>query len=506
MTEQRLHPLSILFRLGAQVRSFGVPGLAVLATAGAVGWQWQIWAMPLAIPFALASIVEYLFFRYRYDANEMVIRTGFLFRNERHVPYARIQNLHAVQNVFHRLFGVVEVRVETGGADEPEATMSVLPVSALEEMRQRVFAGRRPVDSPAAQTPDTADASDTAGTLLQLSPGELMLCGFIQNRGFVVIAAAFGLLWELGALDALTERIFGEDVSGRGMIRAIGKALLGRGGLPLEAIALTIAALLSLLLVSRLISMVWSLVRLHGFRLTLAREDLRAEYGLLTRVATTIARRRIQTLTVRQGLLHRLFGRASVRVGLAGGGGEDEEESSKQREWLAPILPRGELPRLLHEVLPGLDLTSVSWRGFHPRAFRRELKGWILVAFLLSLPWVALLEWWTLAVFVVLLAWAFFAARQTLAHLGWAVAAGAVVFRSGWLWRQVTAVRFTQIQAVTIRESPFDRRAGMASLRVDTAGAGESSHRVDIPYLARETAQELGDLLATQANRTEFRW
>ena len=126
--EQRLHPLSILFRLGAQVRSFAIPGIAVLATAGAVGWGWQVWLMPLAIPFAILSVVEYLSFRYRYDAHEMVIRTGFLFRNERHVPYARIQNLHAVQNVFHRLWKVVEVRVETGGADEPEATMSVLPV------------------------------------------------------------------------------------------------------------------------------------------------------------------------------------------------------------------------------------------------------------------------------------------------------------------------------------------------------------------------------------------
>lgn len=496
--EQRLHPLSILFRLGAQVRSFAVPGLVVLVSAGAAGWQWQVWAMPLAIPFALFSIVEYFSFRYRYDANEMVIRTGFLFRNERHVPYARIQNLHAVQNVFHRLLKVVEVRVETGGADEPEATMSVLPVSAYEEMRRRVFQER-------AAAADIADSPAPGHALLQLSPGELMLCGFIQNRGFVVLAAAFGLLWELGVMDALTDRMFGEEVSGRGMIRAIAVALLGRGGLPLEAIALTLAALVSLLLVSRLISMGWALVRLHGFRLTLAGEDLRAEYGLLTRVATTIALRRIQTLTVREGVLHRRFRRAAVRVGLAGGGGE-EGESKTQREWLAPILPQSELPRLLHEVLPGLDLASVSWRGFHPRAFRRELKGWIVVAVLISLPFVALLEEWVLALLAALLAWAFVAARQTIDHMGWAVSGGAVLFRSGWLRRQVTAVRFTQIQAVTVRESPFDRRAGMASVRVDTAGAGELSHRVDIPYLARETARELCDLLAAQADRTAFRW
>lgn len=498
MTEQRLHPLSILFRLVAQVRWFAVPGILVLVTAGAAGWGWELWLMPLAIPFAILSLVEYLSFRYRYDAHEMVIRTGFLFRNERHVPYARIQNLHAVQNVFHRLWNVVEVRVETGGADEPEATMSVLPVSAYEEMRRRVFGERsEPAEKDEPAAPDKV--------LLQLPPAELMLAGFIQNRGFVVLAAAFGLLWEVGVMDALAGRMFGEEVSGRGLIRAVFKSLLGRGGFPLGGIALTIGALVLLVVVSRLISMGWALVRLHGFRLARVGEDLRAEYGLLTRVATTIALRRIQTLTVVQGVLHRPFQRAAVRVGLAGGGGE-EGESKTQREWLAPILPRSELPRLLAEVLGERDFPDLAWRGFHPRAFRREVKGWIFVAFLVSLPFVALLEGWVLLLLAGLIAWGFVAARKTIARMGWAVSDGAVLFRSGWLWRKVTAVRFSQIQAVTVRESPFDRRAGMASVKVDTAGAGELSHRVDIPYLPRETARELCDLLAAQAGRTAFRW
>lgn len=493
--EQRLHPLSILFGLGAQLRTFALPGIFVLLVGGSAGWGWELWAMPLVIPFALLSVFRYLSFRYRYDANEMVIRTGFLFRNERHVPYARIQNLHAVQNVFHRLLNVVEVRVETGGADEPEATMSVLPVSAYEEMRRRVFEER-------TEAAESAPPAAGGRTLLHLDLRELVLCGLIQNRGFVVLAAAFGLFWELDILD----RITGDDWwAAPGLMRAIASAVIGRGELPVTGIALLLAALAGLLVVSRLLSLGWALVSLHGFRLTLAGEDLRAGYGLLTRVATTIALRRIQTLTVRQGLLHRLFGRASVRVGLAGGG-EGEEGGKSQREWLAPILRETELPGLLHEVLREPDFSALTWRGFHPRAFRREVKGWIFVAFLLSLPFVMPLKLWVLALLPVLLAGAVLVARRTIEHMGWALSDGAVWFRSGWIWRKVTAVRFTQIQAVTFRESPFDRRAGMARVVVDTAGAGELSHRVDIPYLPREAARELSDLLASRAGRTEFRW
>ena len=130
-SDRKLHPFSILFGLAEQVRIFLIPGLLLLFTASRKGWSWNwwdweawpLWAMPLLIPYAIITLGRYFSFRYRYEANEMVIRTGFLFRNERHVPYARIQNLDAVQNVFHRLLGVVEVRVETGGGPKPEATM-----------------------------------------------------------------------------------------------------------------------------------------------------------------------------------------------------------------------------------------------------------------------------------------------------------------------------------------------------------------------------------------------
>jgi putative membrane protein len=370
-------------------------------------------------------------------------------------------------------------------------------------MRRRVFAGRGESEAPADAS---ADPVPPAGrTLLRLSPRELMLYGLIENRGFVLIAAAFGLIWETGIFDRLMGRFFGGQEINRGLVRDLWRSAFGGGGLPVGRIALTLAAFAGFLLLIRLFSMVWALLRLHGFRLTLTGEDLRTEFGLLTRVVATIPLRRIQTLTIRETPLHRLLGYASVKVETAGADG-GEEDKATQREWLAPILRREKLPDLLHAVQPGLDLAAVSWNPIHPRAFRRELKQWLLVALLMTVPLAVFLRWWALALLPVLLAGAWIGARQTVAHLGWAVTGDAVFFRSGWLWKQVSMARFGKIQAVSIHETPFDRRAAMARVRVDTAGAKDMAHRVDIPYLARETARDLHELLATQAARTAFRW
>jgi membrane protein YdbS with pleckstrin-like domain len=81
-----------------------------------------------------------------------------------------------------------------------------------------------------------------------------------------------------------------------------------------------------------------------------------------------------------------------------------------------------------------------------------------------------------------------------------------VMMRSGWIWRQITLARVNKIQAVAMHESPFDRRAAMARVRVDTAGAGQFSHRVDIPYLDHDIARNLAHRLSMNAASTAFRW
>ncbi|HET7217252.1 MAG TPA: PH domain-containing protein [Vicinamibacterales bacterium] len=502
-SERRLHPLSFLFQVGGQLQQLIVPALVVLVGAGSAGVDWQPWMMLLIVPYAAAALLRSLSFRYRFDDTELVVTKGFVFRSERHIPYTRIHNIDAVQNVFHRLAHVVEVRIETGGGAEAEAVMRVLPDGALEEMRAQVLARR------GASLPAAAAASPEAPArriVLRLRPRDLLLAGFVESRGLVIVSAAFGLLWELGLFDRTMDMVFGKDVSSRGLVRDVVRGLFG-GGMPaMGAVAFAAAAFAAVLLGMRVLSMAWSLLRLHGFQLDRAGDDLRAEFGLFTRVMTTIPLQRIQTLTIREGLLHRLFGLASVRVDSAGSDARRQAGAQVRRESLAPVVRLRELPQLLHEVLPDVDVSAVAWQPVDPRSVRRAFVVSFVFYSILTLPFVVMLRWWTLALLVIVASWSLVNARLYVRHLGWALADRAVLFRSGWMARQVTVARFAKIQVVSLVESPFDRRAGMASVRVDTAGAANLSHRVNIPYLSRALAGRLYSALARQASQTAFRW
>ena len=75
------------------------------------------------MPAFAVAFIKFWVFRYTFAPGELVIRDGIVVRNERHIPYDRIQNMDLVQNPLHRMPGVALVRLETAGGDKPDAVL-----------------------------------------------------------------------------------------------------------------------------------------------------------------------------------------------------------------------------------------------------------------------------------------------------------------------------------------------------------------------------------------------
>jgi len=96
--------------------------------------------------------------------------------------------------------------------------------------------------------------------------------------------------------------------------------------------------------------------------------------------------------------------------------------------------------------------------------------------------------------------------RRWVRHVGYALTERVIYFRSGWLSRRVSVVRFVNMQTVSMHQSPFDHRKRMASVAVDTAGAGGTGHRIRIPFLDVGVADSILQRLYAETRSTEFRW
>ena len=524
-SERRLHPFSVLFESGRLLKGLLLPLIVfVFATRPADRGTWFIAVLMGLVAGAviIAAIIRYVRFSYRYDERDLVVRSGLFTRNERRIPYVRIQNLDAAQNPLHRMLGVTVVYVQTGGGSEPEAALRVLPMTALDEMRSRVLAagGGRGGDeragaysaamsddfaaaAPAASVESDARADESSTlprrTLLALMPRDLIVAGFIENRGMVLIAGALALLEQTGLVGRFLERLFESEASALS-----GFAGRWMGGTEVTvvrgALYVTVAVLVILLFI-RLLSTLWAVVRLYDFRLDRVGDDLLTEYGLFTRVSATIPLRRVQTVIVREGPLHRLLDRRMVSVETAGGVIMDN--SAPQREPVAPILHTAQLPALLQELQPGLDLDDIEWRPVHRRAFGRMLRGSLLWPLVLAGASWFVVDEWAVAILIALTAAAVVRARLRARYLAWSLTGDAVAVRDGALTRTIRIARFNRVQVAAVQRNPLDVRTGMSRVRADTAGARRG---VVIPYLPEQTAEALHEELVARTAETAFTW
>ena len=504
--DRRLHPWSWLFAAGQAAKGFIIPALLVLFASG--GNANELWAAVLIVPIAASALLQYAVFRYRLDADELVVRDGILTRTERHIPYARIQNLDLAQNPFHRLLRVALVRVETASGAKPEAVIRVLSLEAVDEMRSRVFAGRE--DNAASVTP-RADAHNGVDVLFAVTAGELVKLGIISNKGLVVVGAALGLFWQRSNWFTPDQDSILDDFL---VVPSEWFRGATNGSVPSLVLTTLVVVVLAVGLL-RVFSIAWFLIQLHGFTLQRRGGDLRAEYGLVTRISRTIPPSRIQTLIVSESPLHRWFERQSVELRMVGGGGEDLNVGGSgldgtapkaTNQWLAPLVAKRHVTALLTAVLAEVDLRNVTWQGIATRAWRRIFRRQLLVAGCVLLPMSVFVGVHAFLALPAMACLAYLHARLWAKHAAYALTPWGVVFKSGWWNRTMKIVRYSKIQTVVKAESPFDRRSAMASVRIDTAGAERGGYTIDIPYLEHAVAGEVAERLGRESKTRAFRW
>lgn len=483
-TGMRLHGLSPVFQIGSSFLTLVVPGLLFLVFA--TGDSYAAWYMIAFLPAVTISLIRYFTLRYDLTEGHVVVREGLLFKSVRHIPFSRIQNIDTKQNPLHRLFGVAEVRLETAGGREPEAVFRVLSLNSLEVIRAGVFAGRN--GFPSQAEPKGAGAEEQQTPFFRMGWSDIVLFGLLSQKGLALLAGLVYLMWEF-ELWSRIEAALPFDPEEASKAVSVGGWILSGLGLVLLLQVLTIA---------------WSFLTLHGFRILRTKEGLSIYCGLWIRQSATLPRHRIHFLSIREGLLARWLGRLSIQAATAGGNLSSEEQIS--RKWLIPLTRKAHLGSILREVQPELDLSHVNWTPVHPRAFYRMLKRWWVMMLAPSiilgvqLPLAGAISYGVLGL---LGTWGM---AMRAKNLGYALGDGAILVRDGILTLERNAVRYSKVQSISIRQTPLDRRARMGTLEVDTAGQSTSGLRLRIPYLPIAVAEALKDELRQRAAAAAFRW
>ena len=499
--ERRLHPWSWLFVLLQQLKQFIFP-LVALVVFGARrssgdGEMWASLAPAIGIAvLVVLSILQYFTYRYTIGRDGLTVREGLLHRSRREIPFSRIHNVVVHQSLLHRMFGVAEVRLESAGGTKPEAQMRVLGLRealALEDVARH----QAHATAPLVSEPGTA-LREEATTLLSLSTMEVLRLGLISNRGMIVVAAGFGAMWQI-VPDNMIEQVFRQGAKqayGYAEGLHLGWLTGAAGGIALVGIALALVRLLSVAL---------ALSQLHGFRLTEEPRRLMVERGLFARLRTSVSRRRIQAWTLHEGVLHRLFGRRSLRIDTAVAEKSGQQDMRALKD-IAPIASPAACDALIGHLLPQAQWPRDDWQDVHASA---RWRLWLpSLAWLLPVTGVVA---WQFGAWVWLpgLAWmlaAAYAAHRQAHRMGWALDDHLVTVRSGWWSRYWRFAEIDKLQALRLSRSPLDHRFGTATLWLDTAGASGISAPLALRFVPEADARAVHERLTAALAQRRLHW
>ncbi len=422
-----------------------------------------------------STIVHFLTLRYRVVDGRLELRSGLLNRQARVIRAERIQNMELVRNVFHRMSGLVEVRIETASGTEVEGLLSAL---SEDEARQLV-AGLDEARARRLDGPELTDEADWP-VLVETSLADLVWHGVTGARlGSMFVL--FGVLFQLFTYNDPQQMERLPDLFGMA------------GGL---------ALLMAILSGAWVVSVVTSVVRFWGFRLRKKADALVAEQGLFTRRRVELGRRKVQIVSVLEPAVRRLFlGVASLQVETAAV--RDGGDGTQKAVATVPVVQAEELDRVLSEVLP-ISEAGLEGLTLLPPADRALLRGligafWRSVLVVAVLLW--LLGWWATPI-VLWVPAALGLAWLDHRHQGWAITDDLIVARSGWLHRQTQLVARHKLQSVDRFQGPLLRRYGLGQVRVRVAGGA-----VALPMVTWEEAariqQELIEASAPRVRTVE---
>jgi putative membrane protein len=462
---ERLHPASVLVNLVPRTWSL-LRNLWPLLLALWFGGRSQagevIGNLSILLVFFASALgwtaLHALTLRYRVADGKLEIKSGLLNRQARVISADRVQNVERVQNVFHRLSGLVEVRIETASGTEVEGMLSAIDVPAAD----RLIASLHPAH--AARAPEAP-------------PPEREV---LVHNTLVDLAWAGASDLRLGAI-GVAMAVFVEFVPQMG-----GEEIGWLAHIPGLAWGALAVALVS---GGWLVGIGSSVLRSYGFELSLSERRLVAVQGLLTRRRTELGLSKVQLLSFVEPLLLRQVGLGSLQIETAAAptGGSGTERG----EVFVPILERDRVAALSRVALPlgELDPATVKLHPPHPFAATRAMGRAAVRTVGLSL----LLVWMfgpAGALGLLLVPVAVATAWLDVAHQGWLVTDALVIARRGVITRTTWLLSRKKLQSAVLSQGPVLAWRGVGLLSLRVAGS-----RVDLPLLDHAEARRLQRVL-----------
>lgn len=509
----RQSPLAVIFLAWRLLRQLSLVNLIVLGavvTSGRLPVSGAALAGVAVIALGIMGGLSWWRFVFVVADGELRVTRGVLSEEKLAIPLNRVQTVSLEQGLLHQILNLTTVAVDTAGSSGTEFKFDALERGRAEALRQVVGEHRADdaavgaAPAPAGSTglltappptgprtgapPPPGSAPDVRSEVIaRRSVGDLVKIGLSSWpwAGLVFIVPLIAALDELRELldfpilDQLSDRV--EEVGQDGVLEVSVSAL----------VASVAAFLLFVTLAGWGLQVVRSVIT--NWELTLTRnisaagDSLRRDAGLFNRTSLAANLGRVQGVRTSRSPMQRWFGIRRMVLSITG-----------EADLVVPGTSDAEFDRIESLVFdserPTNDrVVSRSWVFLETR---NEALGLIVPTIVVAV----LFGWWALLAVVPLVTGAA-VAYWTWRRYRWGFTDRRLSVRQGLITLRTHDVEFVKAQTVTVRRSLFQRRRGLATLRVQTAEEGFEIHMI-----TESEANALRDLVLYHVESSRRSW
>jgi len=442
-------------------------GIFVLGSGGQDGGPWHY--IGVAIPVAI-GLLRFASTKFRITPGQIELHRGILGRNVLTAPLDRVRTVELTATLIHRILGLEKVEVGTGSATKSGEGRVVLDSLGRDEARRlrAELLHRAPeIDAAPDGSALPSAPAPTEQVIMRLDPSWVRYAP-LTSSGVVIALGAVGAVGGPLSSSSLITDLADSDATARLANLAVPVLLIG--------------ALLGFAVTSAILASAGYLIGNWGF--TLTRDDRARTYhvrrGALTTRETTIDLARLRGLEVHEPLGLRLAGAGRLNA-IVTGLNRREEGSAP----LVPAAPTGVVVGVGEHVLAETGPLHAALVQHGPSAARRRYVRAMVPLGLVPLTLLLLVllgsaSWWLPVLALPLPVIGFFVGRDRYRRLGHALTPAYVVMRWGCFRGRRDALQRTGIIGWNVRQTFFQRRAGLVSLTATTAAGRQSYEILDV--------------------------
>ncbi len=437
-------------------------------------------ATVVTISVIIFSIVRYFKFYFHLSDEKLHVQKGVFRRTRLDIPFDRIQTISFEQNIIHQLFNVVRLKIDTAGSSKEEFDFAALERSKAEEIRTFILKRKR------LESPDSGDEviADSSQLLITHSISDLIKIGVSQNH---LRTAGIILAFFLGLRDRISDALGDKYVDQFDLItdRIINNILIYGLGL-----------FVALIIFSFFGTLIYTILRYYNLHLWKTSDGYKVESGLFNKRQSAIRDQKIQMFRWVSNPVRRLFKIVQLRFYQA-----SSAAGSRKTSITIPGVPQYRLDEFLTLYFGPLNRKTLKSYSIHRSFFfRRFLFIGVLPALLIIASGIySKSHTWLLGILWVLLVgvyqhflqrkWFYQVCNQTL------------LMSYGVIEQKNKALQIYKVQALNIRQTPYQRRKNLASITIHTA-----SGDVKIPYIDYQLAKRLKNYALYRIESSRQKW